>query len=312
MYSRPLAPAASKEDALGHATDWTNHNNGLRTLQYYSVGTGRDPNRRGYLVAGGLQDNGGSLLRAGRPQEVSPFGGDGGDIIVNPRNGCQILDEYVFLTLWMTKNCGQTDGTTSAIFDVTVPDINARFTAPFRVVRGSQNIGDGASERWVAGGNKLWPHDYGVRLHARQAGRGRRRRTAGARSVRPDGTGGRMTVGLDAIADPAAPADPSKDVVYAAWCGETNCNSAGFTSGVATNYGGTWTELDMKDATRRCPTATPTPCASTRRPTPRAAPSTWSSTASTAASSRARAPASSTSSRASCSTTHGLRRRRCR
>jgi hypothetical protein len=57
-----------------------------------------------------------------------------------------------------------------------------------------------------------------------------------------------MTVGLDAIADPAAPANPAKDVVYAAWCGESNCNSTGFTSGVATNYGGTWRELQLKDS----------------------------------------------------------------
>ena len=36
---------------------------------------------------------------------------------------------------------------------LTVPDINARFTAPFRAIRGSKNGGDGASERWIAGGN---------------------------------------------------------------------------------------------------------------------------------------------------------------
>ena len=67
----------------------------------------------------------------------------------------------MFLSLWLTKNCGVSDGSTSAIFDITVPDINARFTAPFRVVRGSRNIGDGSSERWVAGGNSFWRHDYG-------------------------------------------------------------------------------------------------------------------------------------------------------
>jgi hypothetical protein len=64
-----------------------------------------------------------------------------------------------------------------------------------------------------------------------------------------------MTVGLDAIANPAAPADSSKDVVYAAWCGVSNCNSAGFERGVATNYGGTWNELDMKGLPNRYPGA---------------------------------------------------------
>jgi hypothetical protein len=64
-----------------------------------------------------------------------------------------------------------------------------------------------------------------------------------------------MTVGLDAIANPAAPKDSSKDVIYAAWCGVSNCNSAGFTRGVATNYGGKWAELDMGTLPSRFPNA---------------------------------------------------------
>jgi hypothetical protein len=253
VYSRPLAPTVSREDPAGHATDWTNHNNGLGSLQYYSVGVGRDPERPGFAVAGGLQDNGASLLRAGADKQVSPFGGDGGDIIVNPRNACQILDEYVFLALWLTKNCGQSDGGSSVIFDVSVPDINARFTAPFRVVRGSANTRDGASERWVAGGNSVWGHDRGFSYTAEEAVADPERGWKHLFAL--DTTGERLTVGLDAAADPSAPADPSKDVVYAAWCGEANCNSAGFTRGVATNWGGTWTELDMTGLPHRFPNA---------------------------------------------------------
>lgn len=253
VYSRPLAPAASKEDAAGHATDWTNHNDGLRTLQYYSVGTGLDPNGAGYAVAGGLQDNGGSLLRAGASKQVSPFGGDGGDIIVNPRNGCEILDEYVYLALWLTKNCGQSTGQPGAIFDVTVPDVNARFTAPFRVVRGSKNIGDGASERWVAGGNSFWRHDYGFSYTAEQEAADPA--NGWLRQYALDTTGARLIVGMDAVADPAAPADPTKDTYIASWCGQANCNSAGFTRGVATNWAGTWTELDMTGLPNRFPNA---------------------------------------------------------
>ena len=48
--SRPLAPKASKENAEGHATDWMSLSQGLRTLQYYSVGVGMDPERGGYAV----------------------------------------------------------------------------------------------------------------------------------------------------------------------------------------------------------------------------------------------------------------------
>jgi hypothetical protein len=253
VYSRPLDPAASKEDAAGHATDWTNHNATLRTLQYYSVGTGRDPNGRGYAVAGGLQDNGGSLLRAGASKMVSPFGGDGGDIIVNPRNGCEILDEYVFLALWLTTNCGQSDGSTSAIFDITVPDVNARFTAPFRVVRGSQNLRDGASERWVAGGNSFWRHDLAFAYTPEEAAADPDK--GWQKQYTLDATGARLIVGMDAVADPRAPKDPAKDTYIASWCGQANCNSAGFTRGVATNWGGTWTELDLTGLPNRYPNA---------------------------------------------------------
>ena len=258
VKARPLAPTSSKENAEGHATDWMSLSQGLRTLQYYSVGVGKDPERGGWAVSGGLQDNGGSLLRgdgkdnAGHSEMVSPFGGDGGDIVVNPKNGCEILDEYVYLTLWMTKNCGQTDGTKSGVFEVSVPDANPRFTAPFRSVRGSQNTADGASERWVAGGNAVWAQDkaFGYTEEEAAADPGR-----GWKKLYTHGGAGRMTVGLDAIANPAAPKDSSKDVIYAAWCGVSNCNSAGFERGVATNYGGTWNELDMTGLPTRYPGA---------------------------------------------------------
>ncbi|HET6165669.1 MAG TPA: hypothetical protein VFE07_02475 [Marmoricola sp.] len=255
VKSRPINGAADKS---GHATDWVSHSQGLRTLQYYSVGVGVDPERGGYAVAGGLQDNGGSLLRGdrkdnqGNTEMVSPFGGDGGDTIVNPRNGCQILDEYVYLTLWMTKTCGQTDGSHSAAFDISVPDANPRFTAPFRVVRGSENTGDHASERWIAGGNAIWTHDLGFSTTADQvaslADNGWTKRAT-------LGSGGRMVVGLDAVADPTAKQDATKDVVVAAWCGEVNCNSTGFTRGVMTNFGGSWRELDMTGLPNRYPNA---------------------------------------------------------
>ena len=41
-------------------------------------------------------------VREGSPAEAG--GMRGGDIVVTPRIGCELLDEYVFLTLLMTKN----------------------------------------------------------------------------------------------------------------------------------------------------------------------------------------------------------------
>jgi hypothetical protein len=255
VKSRPINGSLNKD---GHATDWVSHSQGLGTLQYYSVGVGKDPDRPGYAVAGGLQDNGGSLLRGdrkdnqGHTEMVSPFGGDGGDTIVNPRNGCQILDEYVYLTLWFTKNCGQTDGSTKASYDISVPDVNPRFTAPFRIVRGSENTGDQSSERWVAGGNSVWSHDLGFATTPAQAAS---LANHGWTKRATLGTGGRMVVGLEALADPAAKQDATKDIVVAAWCGESNCNSAGFSRGVMSNFGGSWHELDMTGLPNRYPNA---------------------------------------------------------
>jgi hypothetical protein len=70
-----------------------------------------------------------------------------------------------------------------------------------------------------------------------------------------DATGARLIVGMDGVANPSAPADPSKDTYLASWCGQVNCNSAGFSRGVATNWGGTWTELDMTGLPNRFPNA---------------------------------------------------------
>ena len=69
----------------------------------------------GVAVSGGLQDNGGSLLLpedlTGAGKMGSPFGGDGGDTLVDPNDGCRIVQEYVFLAMEVTENCGRSDGT---------------------------------------------------------------------------------------------------------------------------------------------------------------------------------------------------------
>src|SRR4029450_12786565 len=90
VKSRPINGQANGD---GHATDWGHHSQGLRPLQYYSVGVGADPERGGYAVAGGLQDNGGSLLRGdqkdnqGNTASGSPFGGGGGGASGEPGSG---------------------------------------------------------------------------------------------------------------------------------------------------------------------------------------------------------------------------------
>jgi hypothetical protein len=228
IYSRPKNSLAVNKN--GNATDWQSLNANLRTLQYYSVGTGyvdtdgdgdidATDKAQGVAVAGGLQDNGGSLLLPGSDRMVSPFGGDGGDIIVDPDNGCHILDEYVYLTLWVTTTCGKTDGSFSAVKDVSIPDAFPRFTAPFRA--------DGANkDHWVAGGQAIWTYDKGFAIQS------------GADWVQRFDTGaGNSITGLSS----------QNDVIWAGWCGQCNPGAA-FNRGIVTNYGGTFHHVPLPTA----------------------------------------------------------------
>lgn len=226
VYSRPVNGTVN---ANGNATDWQSHNGNLRTLQYYSVGTGyvdtdgdgdidAADKAKGVAVFGGLQDNGGSLLLPEATTMVSPFGGDGGDSIVDPDNGCNILDEYVYLTLWMTTTCGRSTGDPGAIIDVSVPDPFPRFTAPFRA--DSVN-----GDHWVAGGQHVWTWDGGFTIDSSDDW-----------VDTYDVGAGRSITGLSS----------QDDVVWAGWCGP--CNPDNFERGVVTNSGGTWHQVTLPAA----------------------------------------------------------------
>ncbi|MER8006078.1 glycosyl hydrolase [Streptomyces sp. NPDC094149] len=223
-FRRPLNGSA---DASGHATDWKPLNDGtMDALQYYSVGVGVDPSRKGLAVTGGLQDNGQSQLRPGERVMGSNFGGDGGDTITDPANGCNIAQEYVYLAVSVTNNCAVNDGSwvtdpsKATTYSVAPPDnatSEARFIAPLNA-----DIKD--PKTWVAGGRHVWINTkgYAIRsgtewLNAYDLGEGHTA-TAVASS------GGR---------------------VYAAWCGP--CNNQGFTRGIAVgNADGTgWHQLSL-------------------------------------------------------------------
>lgn len=224
VYRRPVNGSANAD---GHATDWTSLNDGtMDALQYYSVGVGTDPDRRGIAITGGLQDNGQSMLRPGDRVMGSNFGGDGGDTITDPDNGCNIAEEYVYLSVSVTQNCAVNDGSwiddpsKVTSYSVAPPDnetAEARFIAPL-----SADIKD--KNTWVAGGRHVWINTkgYGIRsgdewFEAFDLGEGRTA-TAVASS------GGK---------------------VYAAWCGP--CNNQGFARGIAVgNADGTgWHELNL-------------------------------------------------------------------
>jgi photosystem II stability/assembly factor-like uncharacterized protein len=217
LFARPLRGAVNGN---GNATDWQNLNANIRTLQYYSVAVGKVPG--GVAVSGGLQDNGGSLLlpedTTGSGRMGSPFGGDGGDTLVHPDDGCKILQEYVFLAMEVTENCGRSDGTDRSVRDVDPHDPFPRFIAPFEA---DATIPD----HWVAGGQYVWVNTRGFAIQS------------GAEwvPVFNNGSGHSTTV----VAS-------QNDVIWSAWCGP--CNPNGFARGISTNVGGSWRQLALPAA----------------------------------------------------------------
>lgn len=224
IYRRPVQGA---QDADGHATDWTSLNDGtIDTLQYYSVGIGTDPAHRGVAVNGGLQDNGQSILRPGDTVMGSNFGGDGGDTLTDPANGCNIAQEYVYLAVNVTQNCAVNDGswvndpTKITSYSVAPPDnatSEARFIAPL-----AADTKDGNT--WIAGGRHVWVQTHGYAIRSSSE----------------------WTNAFDLGAGHAATAVASSGgKVYAAWCGP--CNNQGFTRGIAVgNADGTgWHQVDL-------------------------------------------------------------------
>lgn len=202
LYARSLAKGT---------TSWTSlaRTGKLRTLQYYSVAVGKVPG--GVAVWGGLQDNGVSLLKAGETDMVSPFGGDGGDQIVDPNNGCNTVGEYVYLHLQVTNNCGATNGSTPAIRDIDPLDPNPQFIAPIAIDSADPGY-------WVAGGefvygnSKTWASTSGADWDV-------------------VGDTGDMFNGVFHSATAVA---SQHHVVWAGWCGP--CSSSTWKSGIVTNY----------------------------------------------------------------------------
>jgi len=228
MYRRPVN---GKADSSGHATDWKSLNDGtMDVLQYYSVSTGLDKynHRFGPAISGGLQDNGVSILRPGDKVMGSNFGGDGGDVLVDPANGCNIASEYVYLAMSVTNNCAVNDGswttdpTKVSSRNIAPPDAEdgpagARFIAPFAADAKDINT-------WVAGGRHVWVQHKGFAIQS------------GADWINA------FDLGAGHVATAVS---VSGGTAYVGWCGP--CNDQGFTRGIAVgNTDGTgWHQLTL-------------------------------------------------------------------
>jgi hypothetical protein len=227
LYSRKIDGSQQSWNSLSKSGQ-------LRALQYYGIGVGALGAADGGGIAtwGGMQDNGVSLLRAAdNGEQVSPMGGDGGMMLVDPANGCRAVGEYIYLALQLTTNCGKSPQGQVTIQQIAPADPNPQFTAPFAA-------DDNAAYRdkfWVAAGADVWEN------------------TKTWASTTEDNGWTKafdLTTGSNPAASATAVASQTHEVngqpvhvEYAAWCG--SCSSTTYNSGVATNEGGTWHQLPM-------------------------------------------------------------------
>ena len=230
VYSRP----ASRRGVVR----WTNNNRRLFTLQYYYAGTGRN-SRGGVDIWGGLQDNGTSLLRARSGHQVPPFGGDGGDVLIDPNNSDNAVVEYVDLAVAISRNGGRSDGTTQAWRlvspacewnpDLTGCDPQPRFIAPLE-----PDVKNG--NHWVTGGRYVWESTKGFDTVCEG-------NTCDWHKLTDLGEAAQLT----AVA-------ANGNTVYAGSCGPCNPldqEGGGFSSSIHTNYGGTWHEVTAPNLPNR-------------------------------------------------------------
>jgi hypothetical protein len=216
-------------------SSWHDHNASLRTLQYYFGGVGRMPSGAlGYW--GGLQDNGTSFLRTNVPTMVSPAGGDGGDMIVDPGNANRAVQEYVGLDMSLTTNAGRAQGTPTGWREISPScsaftytpdpcDPQPRFIAPFRADVKAPN------SHWVAAGRYVWETRKGWTTHCSAS-------ACDWKIVHDTGEASSTT----ALA-------ANGRTIYAGYCG-FGCNPSDFFyAGIDTNYGGAWHTVAGPDVT---------------------------------------------------------------
>jgi sugar lactone lactonase YvrE len=225
VYSRPLSDVA--EDG-----NWTDLNATLHDLQYYDARAGKVGSAT--AVWGGLQDNGSSWDSTTSTQMVEPAGGDGTNVIVDPTNADKIVGGYVYGTLYTSTDGGHsfTDYVSPTCEGQAITglpggprancDPNARFVAP--LVPDQSNIND-----WVMGGEYVWVSTDGWNTACTNT-------ACSWTPVFDTGAGNAVT---------ALSSTGGGSTIYAAWVSGGGNPGPSFSSGIATNYGGTWHQINM-------------------------------------------------------------------
>jgi sugar lactone lactonase YvrE len=222
VYSRPLSDAQQYGG-------WSDLNATLRSWQYYDARAGSLP-KGGLGVWGGLQDNGTSVLSSGSSQMVEPAGGDGFDVIVDPKNANNMVGEYTDGTMYSSTDGGHSfadfvsptcaSQATTGITPRSDCDPAARFVTP--LVQDQQNTGV-----WVTGGEFVWISTAGWGTSCTDS-------SCSWKNVFDTGAGNAVT---------ALSSANGGNIVYAAWVANGGNPGSSFASGIATNYGGTWHQV---------------------------------------------------------------------
>ncbi len=224
VYTRPL----SDTQQYG---DWTDLNATLRSWQYYDARAGK---LGGHATAvwGGLQDNGTSVLSTGSSQMAEPAGGDGFDVIVDPQNANNMVGEYTDGTMYSSTDGGHTfvdavSPTCAAQATVGLtprPDCDpaARFVTPLVPDQQNKNV-------WLTGGQDVWVTTAGWNTSCTDS-------ACSWKAVYDTGAGNAVT---------ALSSARGGSIIYAAWVAGGGNPGPAFASGIATNYGGTWHEVNM-------------------------------------------------------------------
>lgn len=223
VYSRPLSDL--QEDG-----NWTDLNATLHSWQYYDARAGKSGGN-GIGVWGGLQDNGTSTLMPGASQMAEAAGGDGFDVIVDPQNANRMVGEYVDGTMYSSTDGGH------SFYDFVSPtcvgqeevgmapradcDPNARFVTPLVPDLQNKNV-------WLTGGEDVWVSKDGWGTSCTTS-------ACSWQNVYDTGAGNAVT---------ALSSAGGGSVIYAAWVGGGGNPGPSFASGIATNYGGTWHQVN--------------------------------------------------------------------
>jgi hypothetical protein len=211
--------------------NWTNLNQHLDVLQYYSAAGSKDN-----TIYGGLQDNGSNLVFPTPStvkddngnnitvDSVQVFGGDGGYTLVDPTNSANVITEYTGLTALKSTDGGKN-------WNFIVPaDPDPRFISPIGMDRTNPS-------HLVAGGAIVWNSEAGIA--GTTTGTGTATDWQNIFDTRSVGGASAEVTALDAITVGTV------QYVAAAWCGPCNASfstGTGFNAGIVmlNNSGGTW------------------------------------------------------------------------